>query len=223
MLKRAFTEDVPRRWVTGDSVYGSSRTLRQWLEGQKQPFVLAVPSNESLWAGPIWEEGQVQTAAEIAGGLPQKAFHRLSAGRGSKGERLYEWALTPLWRLQLTAEEQAWSHALLVRRSTEDPEEVAYYVVFASREEVFASREEASLETVVPVAGMRWRIEEGFEQAKDVCGLDEYEVRKYEAWHRHITLSLLAHAFLAVVAAQEQKKGIEQAPCPPKSWRSSFR
>ncbi|WP_259253908.1 IS701 family transposase [Salinibacter ruber] len=203
MLERAFNEGVPRRWVTGDSVYGSSRTLRQWLEGRKQPFVLAVPSNESLWAGPIWEEGQVQTAAEIADGLPPKAFQRLSAGKGSKGERLYEWALTPLWRVQLTAEEQAWSHALLVRRSTEDPEEIAYYVVFAPRKEV-------SLESIVPVASARWRIEEGFEQAKGVCGLDEQEVRKYEAWYRHITLSLLAHAFLAAVAAREQKKGIQQ-------------
>lgn len=210
MLERAFDEGVPRRWVTGDSVYGSSRTLRQWLEGQKQPFVLAVPSNESLWAGPIWEEGQVQTAAEIADRLPQEAFHRLSAGKGAKGERLYDWALTPLWRLQLTAEEQAWSHALLVRRSTSGPGEMAYYVVFAPREEV-------SLESVVPVAGTRWRIEEGFEQAKDVCGLDEYEVRKYEAWHRHITLSLLAHAFLAAVAARKQKKGTQQAPRIPKT------
>jgi len=203
MLERAFAEGVPRHWVTGDSVYGASRTLRRWLEEQQQPFVLAVPSNESLWAGPIWEDGQVQTAAEIAGGLPQEAFQRLSAGNGSKGERLYDWALIPLWRLQLTDEKRAWSHALLIRRSTEDPDEKAYYVVFAPREEV-------SLESVVPVAGTRWRIEEGFEQAKNVCGLDEYEVRKFEAWHRHITLSLLAHAFLATVAAKEQKKGIQQ-------------
>jgi len=63
----------------------------------------------------------------------------------------------------------------------------------------------------IPVAGMRWQIEEGFEQARNTCALDEYEVRKYEAWHRHITLSLLAHAFLTTVAAREQKKGTQQA------------
>ena len=275
----------PRHWVTGDSVYGASRTLRRWLEEQKQPFVLAVPSNESLWTGPIWEEGQVQTAAEISAGLPTEAFRRLSApssappprgapifgnspltcnnkmvcsanavpvsalltheearttvearatmpecqvfgleewfstfvspvnlqvrkmgsaGNGSKGEQLYDWALVPLWRLQMTAEERAWSHAVLIRRSRENPNEETYYVVFASREE-------ASLDSVVPVAGMRWRIEEGFKQAKDVCGLDEYEVRKYEAWHRHITMSLLAHAFLATVVARERKKGTQQS------------
>lgn len=208
MLERAFDEGVPRRWAAGDSVYGSSRALRRWLEEQRQSFVLAVPSNESLWAGPIWEEGQVNTAAEIADGLPPEVFQRLSAGKGSKGERLYDWALISLWRLQLTAEERAWSHALMIRRSTEDPEEKAYYVVFAPQEE-------ASLEAVVPVASMRWRIEEGFEQAKDVCGLEEYEVCKYGAWHRHITtLSLLAHAFLAALAAREKKKGSNKRPDP---------
>ena len=203
MLERAFAEGVPRRWVTGDSVYGTSRTLRRWLEEQKQPFVLAVPPGGSLWAGPIWEEGQVQTAGEIASDLPKGAFQRLSAGKGSKGDRIYDWALIPLWRLQVTTEERAWGHGLLVRRSTEDPEEMAYYVVFAPRDE-------ATLESIVPVAGARWRIEEGFEQAKGACGLDEYEVRKYEAWHRHITLSLLAHAFLSVLAARERKKGISK-------------
>ena len=210
MLERAFAEGVPRRWVTGDSVYGASRTLRRWLEEQKQPFVLAVPSNEPVWTGPIWEEGQVQTAAEISAGLPSEAFRRLSAGDGSKGKRLYDWALVPLWRLQVTDEERAWSHALLVRRSRKDPNEEAYYVVFAPREG-------APIESIVSVAGTRWRIEEGFEQAKDTCGLDEYEVRKYGAWHRHITLSLLAHAFLAAVAAREQKKGIQQAANPLKT------
>ena len=109
--------------MTGDSVFGSSRALRRWLEEQRQPFVLAVPSSESLWA------------------------------------RLYDWALTPRWRLQLTGEERAWSHALLIRRSRKDPNEEACYVVFAPREEV-------SLGSVAGVARTRWRIEEGFEQAE---------------------------------------------------------
>lgn len=213
MLERAFAEEVPRRWVTADTVYGGNRTLRRWLEEHRQPFVMAVPSNEPLWTGPIWKPGQVQTATAIAAGLPAEAFRRLSAGAGTKGERLYDWALAGLWRLQLTEEDQAWSHALLIRRSASDPDEEAYYVVFAPREQ-------ASMEDLVKVAGMRWRIEEAFKQAKDVCGLGGYEVRKYDAWHRHITLSLLAQAFLAVLAAWEQKKGIEQAPRPTKSWRS---
>jgi SRSO17 transposase len=106
-----------------------------------------------------------------------------------------------LWRLQLTPEEQQWGHYLLVRRSTRDPEELAYYVVFARRSEV-------RLERLVEVAGRRWQIEQSFEEAKGECGLDEYEVRKWNAWHRHVTLALLAHAFLAALRCQEQKKGI---------------
>jgi SRSO17 transposase len=91
---------------------------------------------------------------------------------------------------------------------------------------VFAPREEVSLGSVGGVAGTRWRIEEGFENAKGVCGLDEYEVRKYEAWHRHITLSLLAHAFLAAVAtvavaAKEQKNGIQQTTGPSRTGSES--
>jgi SRSO17 transposase len=101
----------------------------------------------------------------------------------------------------MTPEERAWGHYLLVRRSIKDPSEVAYYVVFAQRAE-------AELDRLVCVAGMRWHIESCFESAKGECGLDEYEVRRYDAWYRHITLALLAHAFLSVVRAQERKKGI---------------
>lgn len=97
-----------------------------------------------------------------------------------------------LWRLQLTPEERLWGHYLLVRRSISDPEELAYYVVFARRAE-------AGLERLAKVAGRRWQIEQSFEEAKGECGLDEYEVRRWNAWHRHVTLALLAHALLAVL------------------------
>lgn len=159
--------------------------------------MLAVPSNEPLWySGPTY-----LAAAEIAARVASDAWQRLSAGEGAKGPRFYEWALADLWRLQMTPEEQAWGHYLLVRRSIAGPREVAYYVVFARRAEIH-------LEQLVRVAGLRWHIESCFESAKGACGLDEYEVRRYDAWYRHITLALLAHAFLAVVRAQERKKGI---------------
>ena len=89
---------------------------------------------------------------------------------------------------------------MLVRRSVEDPSDLAYYVVFARRDGL-------SLDMLVRVAGSRWRIEAAFEAAKSDCGLDEYEVRKWPAWKRHITLALLAHACLVVVRQQEHKKG----------------
>jgi SRSO17 transposase len=185
MLARAFAAGVPRAWVTADTIYGSDRRLRRWLEEQGQPFVLAVPCNEPLW----WQGPRHVRADQIAGALPQEAWRRLSAGDGAKGPRVYDWAWTPLWRFQPLPADQVWGHGLLVRRSLSDPTEMAYYVVFAPRDTT-------GLEEVVGVAGTRWQIEVGFEAAKNDCGLDEYEVRKWHAWYRHITLALLAHAFL---------------------------
>ncbi len=194
----------------GDSIYGGGRTLRFELEQRGQLFVLAVPSNE-----PLWRDGPSYMAAQaIAMDLPPEAWHRLSAGDGAKGPRWYDWAWQPLWRLQLTIEERAQGRWLLIRRSLDDPTDL-YYVVFAPRAGT-------TLETVVRVAGARWQIEASFEAAKSECGLDEYEVRTWDAWHRHITLALLAHAVLIVVQTQEQKKGHwDKRPPAPHRARSA--
>ena len=117
---------------------------------------------------------------------------------GVKGERLYEWALTPLWCLQIAAEERRFGHYLLVRRSLDEKREHAYYVVYAPRSK-------AARQTLVNVAGRRWEIEVGFEAAKGECGLDQYEVRRWQGWYRHITLALLAHAALVTLRVQGKK------------------
>lgn len=198
MLEQALNQGVPAAWVTGDSVYGGNRSLRLWLEEQEQPFVLEVACNEPLW----WQSFQYTRADEIAASLPDDVWQTLSAGSGSKGERWYDWALVPLMRLQLTAEAQRWGHYLLIRRSLSTPDELAYYVVYAPRDWV-------SPEKLARVAGQRWKIEQGFQTAKGECGLDEYEVRRWGSWHRHITLSLLAHALLVAIrqaTRQSQKK-----------------
>ena len=208
MLERAFDTGVPASWVTADAVYGGARRLRMFLEDRGQPFVLAVKKDEPLWALDSLGPAQV-SAREIAEGAAPEDFERLSAGDGSKGPRLHDWALLPLFRLQLTEEERHWGHGLLVRRSPLDSEDLAYYVVFAPREGT-------TLEELVRVAGVRWRIEECFEQAKGQFGLDEYEVRRWDAWHRHVTLSLLAHAFCAVVRSEGAEKGalLAAISCP---------
>lgn len=195
LVLRALAARVPCRWVAGDEVYGRDRRLRLALEARGQSFVLAVGSDEPLWRdGPVY-----RPARALAAELPPEAWQRLSAGDGAKGPRWYDWAWQPVWRLHLTPEERAWGHGLLVRRSLEDPSEVAYYVVFAPRATT-------PLETVVRVAGRRWSIEASFEAAKQECGLDEYEVRRWEAWHRHITLALLAHAFRVAMRRPEKKR-----------------
>jgi SRSO17 transposase len=200
MIERALDAGVPCRWVTGDEVYGGDRTLRFVLEQRRQPFVLAIACNEPLWRdGPVYRPAQ-----EIADQLPATAWQRLSAGAGTKGPRFYDWAWQPLWRLQLTTAERAWGHWLVVRRSLKKPDERAYYVAFAPREGM-------TLKTLAQVAGRRWAIEAGFEATKQECGLDEYEVRSWQAWHRHVTLALLAHAFLVAMQLQAKKGGLRLA------------
>src|SRR5512144_518386 len=194
MLLRALSAGVPCRWVTGDELYGRGRRLRWASETRGQPFVLAVGCDEPRWRdGPVYRPAQALTAE-----WPADAWQRLSAGDGATGPRWYDWAWQPLWRLQLTPQERAWGHWLLVRRSVANPAELAYYGVFAPHAAT-------SLETVVRVAGIRWSIEASFEAAKQECGLDEYEVRRWEAWHRHITLALLAHAFLVAMRTPVKK------------------
>ncbi|MDR6504121.1 SRSO17 transposase [Burkholderia ambifaria] len=208
MLERALDAGVPCSWVTGDEVYGGDRHLRLWLESREQPFVLAVAKNEPLW----WQGPTYVRADKIAAGLPAGAWRRLSAGAGAKGERLYDWALTPLWRLQITAEERRFGHYLLVRRSLDEKREHAYYVVYAPRRK-------ASRQTLVNVAGRRWEIEISFEAAKGECGLDQYEVRRWQGWYRHITFALLAHAVLATLRVRGKKK-LLMALCRTASKRS---
>jgi len=193
MLKHAFAQGVPIQWVTGDAVYGDNGKLRQWLEENEHPYVLAVSSNMHVFVD--WREA---TVAEFQRELTEQDWHRLSAGDGSKGPRIYDWA-----EVSLNSPDD-FERTLLIRRSIAKPEEVAYYRVFATKS--------TSLEEMVRVAGSRWSIEECFEVAKGEVGLDQYEVRSWQGWYRHITLALLAFAFLTVVQSQQtglaEKKGI---------------
>jgi SRSO17 transposase len=199
MIGRALDAGLPCAWVLGDEIYGSDRRLRMDLESREQSFVLAIRSNEKLWSVLGEHLGQ-HTAAQLTQALPNNAWQRLSAGAGSKGERFYDWARMRLTRLQ----QPPWEHWLLVRRSRRDPTDLAYYVVFGPAE--------TSLATLARVAGQRWTIEECFEVAKQEVGLADYEVRSWHGWYRHITLAMLALAFLAGMrvtlnAATPRKKG----------------
>jgi SRSO17 transposase len=184
-LARAFAAGVPCRWVTGESIYGGDRALRVWLEGQQRWFVLEINQDE-----PLWHEFVQVRADTLAAQIPDYAWQRLSCGKGSKGERLYDWALVALPRWQQSPDVL---HALLVRRSLTDGE-LAYYVVFAPAQ--------TRLDSLVQVAGQRWTVEECFELAKSEVGLDEYEVRHWPGWYRHITLSMFALAFLTATPTQ---------------------
>jgi SRSO17 transposase len=186
MIARAIAAGVPFAWTVGDEVYGSDRHLRMFLEAHERPFVLAVRRNERLWAV---HQGRLGThsAIALAASLPATAWQGLSAGSGAKGERLYDWARVRLAR----PGKLAWAHWLLIRRSRSKPEEQAYYVVFAPAA--------ATLADLARVAGHRWTIEECFEAGKQEVGLGDYEIRSWHGWYRHVTLAMLALAFLVAM------------------------
>ena len=189
MLERAVESGIPFGWVTGDAVYGSDRNLRRWLEREGIPHVLAIKSNEKLWA---WtEKGPRQVRADrLASWVDECDWHRLSAGDGAKGPRFYDWTTVAIRPLREPGKE----YWLLARRSIAKPAELAYYVCFGPSGTAMAE--------LVKVAGRRWAIEECFEEAKGQVGLDQYEVRRWDGWYRHITLAMLAHAYLAVIRYQ---------------------
>ena len=196
MVQRAQAAGLPIRWVVADTVYGHCPDLRLWLEEQGYAYAVAVPSTEVVCvqtkAGLLLSE-----VADIAHrALRPQDWQRLSQSLGTKGERFFDWARLPLVH-RGTVDDRHW---LVVRRCLDDPDELAYYLVWAPPE--------TPLPIIVLAIGARWRIEEDLEAAKDL-GLDHYEVRSYLGWYRHITLVLLAYAFLVGICLQDRSP---QAP-----------
>lgn len=201
MLDRAMAAGVSAYWVLADEVYGNDEPFRRHLEARQQAFVLAISSIHL-----VWKDMTQQPVSALVAALATDAWVTCSAGAGSKGDRLYDWAC-------LTLPYQAaegMQHRLLVRRSRTATAELAYFRVFCPIE--------TDLDQMARAAGMRWMIEECFEQAKGSVGLDQYEVRRYDAWYRFITLALLAHAVLEVtrlqLIAQEPALGEELGTVP---------
>jgi SRSO17 transposase len=195
LVERAVAAGVPARWVTADAVYGSDYGFRSALEKQGLGYVLGVRTDHAVWAG----FRQVRAKALLAE-VPTDAWWRLSCGDGAKGPRLYDWALLPT----SAPEPKKFARWLLIRRSVSNPAEVAYFAC--------GGPPETTLADWVRVAGSRWSIEECFELATGDCGLADYEVRSWRGWHRHVTLSLLALAVVAVVRSRvpppaRRKKG----------------
>ena len=214
MIARALDAGVPCEWVLGDEVYGADRQLRTMLEARGKPYLLAVRSNDRLPSELDGREAGQHEPRQLARALPSRAWQRLSAGAGTKGERWYDWARVRLARPQ----EPTWEHWLLVRRSVADPDDLAYFVVFAPPG--------LRLLDLARVAGRRWLVEECFEAAKQEVGLADYEVRSWHGWHRHVTLAMLALAFLVGLRTMlNAAKGGGVPPasfsCPSASRRSA--
>jgi SRSO17 transposase len=208
MLEHAWAQGVPMRWVTGDEVYGNAPYLRESIAAHHRLYVLAVSCHTPVWRDrpavetPTRDTGgrprtrvrlakdapPSTTVAEIVGAWPEEQWNRLTVAEGEKGPRTYDWG-----RMRVVESRDglpgpdAW---LLARRSISDPTEIAYYLSNAPLD--------TPLLTLAQVAATRYTVEQCIEESKGETGLDEYEVRHWHSWYRHITLSMMAHTWLTV-------------------------
>ncbi|MEU1307259.1 IS701 family transposase [Streptomyces shenzhenensis] len=196
MVLRALASPLPVTWVTADAAYGQDNRFRRLVEQSGAGYVLAVPKSRfSVGCSRIeWLFAQA----------PDEAWEKISCGDGAKGPRVYHWAavrLPAVAGFDYQGEVPYRMRWALARRNISKPDEIAYYLAYAPLE--------TTVQELVRVAGARWAIEECFQTAKNECGLDQYEVRRYVGWYRHVTLAILAHAFLAVTAHQAGEKGVQ--------------
>ena len=204
MISQAMAADVPFAWVAGDSVYGVGE-VEMLLRRAGKGYVLGVTGSHHFWS---WSTklAVAGTAAEIAETLDAADWQRLSAGSGTKGERLYDWTYLEL--ADITAAEfgadlpGTWTRGLLIRRNLAD-ENLAFFTTWCPAG--------TGIEMLVKVEGTRWAIEDAFETAKNELGLDHNETRSWHGWHRHVSLVVLAFAMLTAV-----KRRANDMP-PPKS------
>lgn len=181
MLERVLAAQVPFAWFTADEAYGQAGYLREWLEERDVFYVMATRCDQQVST----RADRVIRVDELIAELPAPSWQRLSVGAGAHGPREYDWARRPI--------DGTWArgrgHWLLARRSISDPHQIAYYLCYGPHS--------ARLIDLAWTAGSRWHIEEAFQQAKNEAGLDHYQVRTWRAWYAHITLSMLALAWLA--------------------------
>ena len=217
MLEHAWARGVPMRWVTGDEVYGDAPYLRAAIQKSGRYYVLAVSAPTPVWVErPLVEEpglptgGRPRTKARLAPAAPPATtvaalvgtwsaaqWERFSVAAGEKGPRLYDWG-----RMRVVESRdhlpgpEVW---LLARRSVSDPSEIAYYLAWAPPD--------VTLRELARIAATRYTVEQCIEEAKGEAGLDHDEVRRWPCWHQHLTLALLAHAWLASLQATAAEKG----------------
>lgn len=184
LIQTAVAAGVPCAWVAGDEVYGADPQLRAAVAEAGVGFVLAVARTHRVHTA-LGPRRVVDLASR-----PDLAWNRLPAGHGTKGPRLFDWALVDVDDPTVADTPNRYSGVLIRRTLTEA--DLTFYRVYAPTP--------TPLSAFVHVAGLRWRIEEGFASAKELTGLDEHQVRSWTSWHRWTLIAMLAHAFLSVTA-----------------------
>ena len=217
MLEHAWDQGVPMQWVVGDEVYGDTGYFRRGISGHKRQYVLTVSVSTLVWlrrpqvdpeergaTGRLRRKARLAegaaapvSVADVAQSWPADRWERLTVAEGEKGPVVYDWARQRVVESQEGLPgETVW---LLVRRSVKNPSDMAYYLSNAPKK--------TPLLTLAQVATARWTIEQCFREAKSDTGLDEYEVRLWHSWYRHITLVMMAHAWLASQRSRLARKG----------------
>ncbi|MCL2775996.1 MAG: IS701 family transposase [Oscillospiraceae bacterium] len=185
MIREATAAGVPYMWVTGDCAYGDYDAMREWLENNGKCYVLCVSMKEY-----VKYDGTKVCVGGIVKGLSDDGWFEARCGDGSKGARIYDWQTLDL----LNEVQHGKKHTMLFRRSKSDPTEIRAYICFAPVG--------TPAQKLVEIAGTRWTVETCFKESKGLVGLDQYEVRSYDSWYKHITFSLLALALITVLSAK---------------------
>ncbi|RAJ47986.1 IS4 family transposase [Streptomyces sp. PsTaAH-130] len=207
MVRRAITDKIPFRWVTADAAYGFSKGWRSELEREDVFHVMATTRHDTV----VTRWAIDHPVHDLFNGLARQKWKRRSCGTGAHGLRIYDWA---------RVEVRPWHrpdrrHWVIARRSVARPQEISYYIAYCPAE--------TTLDELIRIAGSRWAIEECSPSAKKECGLDDYQVRRYPGWHRHMTLAMAAHACLTVLRARELDAGKAETDPPSSSTSASPR
>jgi SRSO17 transposase len=206
MIQSAVGVGFSCTWATGDCVYGDYTDIRVWLEEQRKCYVMCVSGKAYVWAG--FEQKSIES---ILKNLPPEGWFEASCGEGSKGVRLYDWLRLPI----NPGTTPGYERSLLIRRSKSAPDELRAYICFAPVDTVD--------QKYVEVAGCRWTVESCFKESKSEVGLDQYEVRSYSGWYKHITFACLALALLTAISCNSLDKMNIQQHNPTSSSLDDFK
>ena len=206
MIKEATEAGVPYKWVTGDCAYGDYDKMREWLEENGKCYVMCVSMKEY-----INNFGKKVSVGSIVKQLLDDAWFEASCGDGSKGARIYDWQTLDIGNIN----EHGKKNTLLFRRSKSDPTEIQAYICYAPSGN--------PAQKLAEVAGTRWTVEMCFKESKGEVGLDQYEVRTYNAWYNHITFALLAMALITVISGKSLDTKTLQQHNPASSSLDDFK
>lgn len=206
MIREAHDAGIPWTWMAGDCAYGDYRAIRQWLEEHEKSYVLCVSGKEYLWQG-----AEQVRVSEILKSLPGEGWLEGSCGDGSKGTRVYDW----MWFDLNQPVPKGFTRSMLVRRSKTDPEDLQAYLCYAPVK--------TPVEKLMRIAGVRWTVECCFAETKSEVGMDQYEVRSFDGWYKHITLACLALALLTVLSAYSMDTKTLQAHSPASHSLEAFK